>query len=87
MEVRSSIRYEALGVFSQPEAMARLGSAGITSGLRTTGTDRRWVGANGLGLEIASHSVVRMSAIPKPRGELNRPRDCCQHTSDAHSAD
>jgi hypothetical protein len=33
MEVRSSIRCEALGVFSQPEVMARIGSAGITSGL------------------------------------------------------
>jgi hypothetical protein len=30
MEVRSSIRYEALGVFSQPEVMERVRSAGIT---------------------------------------------------------
>jgi hypothetical protein len=33
METRCSIRYEALGVSSQPEVMARIGSAGITSGL------------------------------------------------------
>jgi hypothetical protein len=45
----------------------------------------RPVRAIGLQPEIASYSVVRVSEIPKPLGELNQLRDCCQHTSDAHN--